>query len=299
MVTQDDNGVLVSIIVIGFNEERYLAEAIESALAQDYEPIEIIYVDDGSTDQSLAVARRYEDRIRIVSQKNSGGCSSPRNHGVRLSTGQFLSFLDGDDIILPDKISSQMRLISENKNVGLVCGNYQNFSNGVRSKPHFESCDRIRYLLNDGVAVLPKGIAPNILVHENFTITGAALVSREAFLAMGGFNEYLLSCEDYELYYKISCEWSLVVEDRLVMLRRFHDNNLSGNSSKMQRYTFESRMALAAFDNVKSRKLLLRARAYDCLSELIKSSLRKFSLGYMFFTFGAWLRYLGSGLRGK
>lgn len=104
---------LVSILIPCFNAERWLPETIESALAQTWPAKEIIVIDDGSTDASLSVARRFEARgVRIVSQPNQGA-SAARNHGLRLARGEFIQFLDADDLLDLDKVARQVRLLQE------------------------------------------------------------------------------------------------------------------------------------------------------------------------------------------
>ena len=99
----------VSIIIPVYNTGRYLEPALRSALDQTWPQIEIIVVDDGSTDGSLEVAKRFEgDRLRVISQKNAGSCAA-RNAGARAATGAYLQFLDHDDLLAPDKIEVQMR----------------------------------------------------------------------------------------------------------------------------------------------------------------------------------------------
>ena len=104
---------LVSILIPCFNAERWLAETIKSALAQTWPAKEIIVVDDGSTDGSLAIARRFESSgVRIVNQQNQGAAAA-RNHGLRLARGEFFQFLDADDLLDPDKVARQVRLLQE------------------------------------------------------------------------------------------------------------------------------------------------------------------------------------------
>ncbi len=98
---------LVSILIPCYNASRWLAATLESALAQTHPHTEIIFVDDGSTDDSLAVARTFEPRgVRVVTQPNSGA-SAARNHALRLARGDFIQFLDADDLLAPDKIALQ------------------------------------------------------------------------------------------------------------------------------------------------------------------------------------------------
>ena len=98
---------LVSAIIPNYNYSRYIGEAVESALNQTYKNIEVIVVDDGSCDDSLKVLSAYVDRIKVVSQKNAG-VAMARNNGVEVSTGEYVAFLDADDVWLPDKVEKQV-----------------------------------------------------------------------------------------------------------------------------------------------------------------------------------------------
>jgi len=103
--------MLVSILIPCFNAEPWLAATLDSALAQSYPRTEIIFVDDGSRDGSLALARTFESRgVRVVMQPNAGA-SSARNHALRLARGDYLQFLDADDLLTPDKIAAQVDLL--------------------------------------------------------------------------------------------------------------------------------------------------------------------------------------------
>lgn len=101
------SGPLVSIIIPCYNAESFIGEAIESALAQTYPNVEVIVIDDGSTDGSLGVIRTFGDRIRWESGPNRGGCAA-RNRGIELAAGEWVQFLDADDLLYPDKLARQV-----------------------------------------------------------------------------------------------------------------------------------------------------------------------------------------------
>ena len=112
---------LVSIIIPVFNSEKYLAEAIQSALDQTWSNKEIIIVDDGSTDSSLSVAKTFESEIvKVFSQKNNGA-SSARNKGLQESTGDFIQFLDADDLLMPGKIETQIKQLNNSQDKLSIC----------------------------------------------------------------------------------------------------------------------------------------------------------------------------------
>lgn len=106
------NRLLVSVIIPCYNAERWVAEAIESALAQTYRPIEVVVIDDGSTDGSLGIIRRYRDRVKWESGPNRGG-DAARNRGFQLSAGQLIQWLDADDYLLSEKIEREVRHLEE------------------------------------------------------------------------------------------------------------------------------------------------------------------------------------------
>ncbi|MBD2577331.1 glycosyltransferase family 2 protein [Oscillatoria sp. FACHB-1406] len=112
---------LVSILIPCYNAEPWLAETLESALAQTWQNLEIIVVDDGSSDRSLEIARRYESRgVKVFSQKNQGACAA-RNAAFRKSSGDYIQYLDADDLLTADKIEIQMAVLAENPNCVAAC----------------------------------------------------------------------------------------------------------------------------------------------------------------------------------
>src|SRR3989304_6831314 len=127
---QMDNNVLVSIIIPTYNCQKYIRQAIESALAQTYKNIEIIVVDDGSSDNTREEIDDLisEKKISYIYQANKG-LPGARNTGIKQSKGEYLVFLDSDDIILPEKIMSQVGFMKEHPQVCLVYSRYQYFKN--------------------------------------------------------------------------------------------------------------------------------------------------------------------------
>ena len=116
----------VSCVMPVFNGQNYLEEALESALSQTYESLEIVVVDDGSTDATPEILRAYRDRIQNLRQENSGP-SAARNLGIEHSTGEFLCFLDADDIWIAEKTASQVALLEGDPELGVCTGYQKNF----------------------------------------------------------------------------------------------------------------------------------------------------------------------------
>jgi len=117
---------LVSVIIPVFNAEKYLGEAIESVLNQDYSPTEIIMVNDGSTDGSQEVAKHYKSQIHYIYQENMG-LGKALNRGLESARGNFFSFLDADDIWIKDKLSQQVEVMKQSPDIDMIFGTVISF----------------------------------------------------------------------------------------------------------------------------------------------------------------------------
>ena len=150
---------LVSVIVPVYNRARLVAETVESILVQTYQPVEIILINDGSSDGSLAVLREYESRypkqIRVIDQPNQGQTTA-RNNGIKVARGQFIAFLDSDDLWVKDKLERQIPLFAEG--VGLVYGAVE-LINENGETTGFDPCDRL----------IQGEIYPQLLVKNRMT----------------------------------------------------------------------------------------------------------------------------------
>jgi len=181
---------LISVIMPCFNSEKYLHEAIESVLEQTYDNIELIVVDDGSTDNSVEIARGYGDRVLLITQNNKGPYPA-RNKGLEVSNGTFVAFLDADDYWRADFVEKLYSTLCNSNAVLAYCG-WQNI--GLKGgsgepfiPPDYESGNKAELFLRHA-APWP--------IH-------AALIKRSALDEVGGFNEKLFSCMDYDLWLRI------------------------------------------------------------------------------------------------
>jgi glycosyltransferase involved in cell wall biosynthesis len=118
---------LISVIIPVFNGERFIQAAIESVLSQTYEKIEVIVVDDGSTDHTPEKLRVYSGRIKIIALENSGTPSVPRNLGCAEAKGQFIAFLDHDDTWQSDKLRQIVEILEKNRDVGFLFSDFNRF----------------------------------------------------------------------------------------------------------------------------------------------------------------------------
>ncbi len=196
----------ISIIIPVFNAERYLAEAIESVLIQAVKPLEIIVVDDGSTDESEKVANTFKNDICYLLQENKGA-SAARNLGINMSKGQLLAFLDADDVWTAHKLELQLKALENNPELDMVLGNVEQF---VSPELDTENRNRLR-------AELKK--MPGYHV-------GTMIIKRESFQQVGPFKENLQLAEFIDWFNRAeSMKLKYKMLHEVVMKRRIHTTN--------------------------------------------------------------------------
>lgn len=211
--------MLVSIVIPCFNQGHFLGEAVDSALAQTHRRVEVLIIDDGSTDATPSVARRYA-QIQYVKQKNAG-VATARNAGLRKCSGEFVAFLDADDVLFPQAISLGLKFYAENPNCAFVYG-------GV--VPVGEALDRI----DDCQLFDPESADYLSLLQGNHIRTpGAVLFRREILIRHGGFNPLHHGCADWEVYLRLARENPIGCHNGLVLKHRRHSANMSENTSLM------------------------------------------------------------------
>ena len=206
MAAQSD---LVSVIIPVFNGERFLAETIESVLDQSYKPIEIIVVDDGSNDRTAQIARSY-DGISYFKQTHQG-VAAARNYGIAKAHGEYLSFVDADDLWHKDKIKRQISNIWQNNSFeGLVC-RFENFF-----EPNVE---------------LPGWLNKEYFVGRKFKDMPSLctlLIRVDDFMKVGKFNTNLETGEDIDWFARAKDKgMTIKLMHETLVYRRLHDLNLS------------------------------------------------------------------------
>jgi len=193
---------LVSIIIPLYNAENYLSDSIKSALKQNYYNTEIIIVNDGSTDRSLEIARKFEsEKVSIISQENKGA-SAARNRGLSVCKGSFIQFLDADDILSADKISTQMKLLVKNP-TKIAVSRTVHFFDGcldpgtladVDDEPHLNTHDPVEFLID----LLGGNNGRGAMVQPNAWLTPKILIDKA-----GLWNENLSLDDDGEFFARV------------------------------------------------------------------------------------------------
>jgi glycosyltransferase involved in cell wall biosynthesis len=209
----------ISIAIPAYNSEACLRETLESALAQTYAAHEILVVDDGSKDRTEEIARSFGDRIRYIKQANQG-IAGARNTAIREATGDWIAFLDHDDLILPQKLEKQVAVIEANPNLVVV---YSAFT----------------YLFLDGTterrdAFPAKDLWP-ALRYRTPILPSTAIVRRSALLEIGGF-EKLYCVDDWNLWFRLVRRYSVSAFQEVpesLTTYRWWENNESKNFMPM------------------------------------------------------------------
>ena len=213
---------LVSVVIPCFNYAHFLGEAIQSALDQDYPSIEIIVVNDGSTDDPGAVAAKFPG-VRYVRQDNRG-LAAARNVGLAHCRGELVVFLDADDRLRPDAIAVGARLLEANPSLGFAVGYSTLISGGGLAQPTVNrpGCEGDDAYLS-------------LLRRNTIRNPGTVLFRREIVEAVRGFASGVDACADYDLYLRISRTHPVVFHDAVVAEYRKHGRNMSDNSAQMLR----------------------------------------------------------------
>ena len=198
---------LISVIIPVYNGERFLADALQNVFAQAYHPIEVLVVDDGSTDGTASIAATFGEQIRYLYQPNAGPAAA-RNSGLALATGDLLTFLDVDDLWPADRLHLQVEYLRQNPALQLVWGYTQT----------------IRLALAQPSDQEPPMLPPPSLL----PLVGSILLRKELLLSVGNFDPQLRMSEDVDWFMRIrEANVPLQVSKEVVLIYRLHETNMT------------------------------------------------------------------------
>ena len=210
---------LISVVIPTYNAARYLPDAIESILRQNYQNMEIIVIDDGSTDNTTTVLSPYSDIVNYHYQDNRGPASA-RNRAIQLAQGELIAFLDADDIWPDDKIVRQLSHMEEFPDVEIIVGR-----------------QRVEYL-SDAKELLYKedDLVKEPQVCQSFPV---ALIRRSAFEKIGNIDEDLIYFEDWDWHLRArESGLKILAYDEVTNIHRRHSSNMTHDIRRMNRYAF-------------------------------------------------------------
>ncbi len=252
---------VVSVVIPTYNRLPKVKDAIESVLSQTYRDFEFWVVDDGSTDGTGEALRAFGNKIKYISQDNRGA-SAARNLGARVSRGKYLAFLDSDDLWEPEKLEIQVKCMEEN--------------------PQFPLCYTDEIWIRKGIRVNPKkrhakysGWIFEKCLPLCIISPSSALMKRALFVEIGGFDETLPVCEDYDFWLRVTCRYPvLFIDKKLIVKRGGHGDQLSTRSWGNDRYRVTALEKLLNSQNLKAdesrmaseelaRKCLILSRGFS------------------------------------
>jgi glycosyltransferase involved in cell wall biosynthesis len=242
---------------------RYLGDALESVFAQTYRPLDVIVVDDGSTDDTRAVIEPWASRLRYIRQTNAGE-SAARNTAIRASAADYIALLDADDLWTPDKLAAQIPVLDTNPHVGLVCSDFAiEYANGRRVDSYYARHPRADY---DVFAAVFGGwsIPPSTVVFRR------SLVER-----VGLFDTSLVVGPDLHFFFRVAAVCDVVGVERVLCTKRERPDGARG----IERANTESLRMLDRLEEAmpnlsKRRRGLVRRRRAELSLELGRHRVR-------------------------
>ena len=218
----------ISVIIPVYNRADRIAECVESVLAQTLSPIEIIVVDDGSTDGTRTLLESYGNDITLLVNDHNKGVSFARNRGVEVTQGQWLAFLDSDDRWKPRKLESQWEFIKSHPFYNIIQGEEIWYRNGVRVNPH----DHHKK---------PEGWIFHKSLERCLVSPSSVMMKKELFNDYGPFDESLPACEDYDLWLRITRKHPVGLDPANTVIKHGgHEDQLSARYSAMDRFRVEA-----------------------------------------------------------
>ncbi len=254
----------ISVVIPAYNAEKTILETIESVRQQTFTDFELIVIDDGSSDHTAELINAIaDDRLRLFSYEN-GGLSIARNRGIDRASGEFIAFLDADDLWTPDKLELQLEALQKHPDAG-----------GAYSWTIHMSQDG--KMINDGGSVHFEGNVYSELLVSNFLTNGSnPLIRRTAIESVSGFDPALASAEDWEYWLRLAAQWSFVRVPKRQIFYRHSSTSMSNKVDVTEKYNvivinraFKS--APQTLQHLKNRSL---ANVYQYLTGLILADVK-------------------------
>jgi len=257
----------VSVIMIFYNSERFIEEAIESVLTQVFQDFELLLVDDGSSDRSTEIARAYAanrpEQVRYLEHDGhvNRGMSATRNLGVRHASGEFVCFIDSDDVWAPEKLGDQVALMRRHPEVGLLCGKVCYWASWEGGVDEYVSTGHHPNIVvrppDASLALYPLGLAPSPCPSD-------AVIRLTAVRDVGGFEEQFTgiyqSFEDQAFFSKLHLRENVFFSDRTWLRYRQHSNSCVAVVTRAGQLDLARRYFFTWFDAYLSQQANVDAR---------------------------------------
>ncbi|WP_080843998.1 glycosyltransferase family 2 protein [Cytobacillus gottheilii] len=213
---------MISVILPVYNGQKYIRESIESVIQQDYIDWELLIIDDGSTDNTASIIKDYiNEKIHYHYQLNQGP-SAARNYGISLSKGEYIAFIDADDLYMSDKLSEQLQFIEKNPETQIVYCDARVVNN---------SLDQINVLKSEGLFNNKEDFLAQLLFRQIVPLPQAMLLKKDCFKKLR-YNENYINAEDYDLTIELAKLFKFGYLARELYVYRRHENNLTNSHEK-------------------------------------------------------------------
>jgi len=271
---------LVSVIMPAFNHELYIEEALQSIGNQTHKNIELIVINDGSTDRTAGIIEEYvkknsDKNIKYLNKRNEGVCKT-LNKGLEMSTGDYIAFLASDDLWLPERLAIQLKFMENNKNIGMVFADtwFLNFTSKTNSK-WSDYKPQIKNYFKNGIQntdlyalLLTQPLVPALTV----------LIRKQVLLEVGFFDEDLVY-EDHDLWLRIAMNYPVGYIHQPLAFYRIHEANISNDTGFMIRGMFQTvkkHLNMGSFKNKTMKKMkVICLLTFNLLANRLKKRSRK------------------------
>lgn len=236
---QSSTGPLVSVVIPTYNCGGLIRETLESVVAQNYAKLEVIVVDDGSTDDTPRIVESFgSDKVRYIRQANSGGPSRPRNRGIQVARGQYIALIDSDDIMLPGKIACAVALLDQEPDLGFIFTNFVKFDESRGPYPgafldtyeHFKSLPKKE--VGKACYVIRAAAAYDGLISENYVGTSSVVIRKTVFDRVGLFDESIAGPEDFDMWLRVTSLYNIGFIDMIGHRYRVRTESITTRGDK-------------------------------------------------------------------
>jgi GT2 family glycosyltransferase/glycosyltransferase involved in cell wall biosynthesis len=265
----------VSVVIPAYNHEKYVGEAIQSVLDQTFQDLELIIINDGSTDNTETEILKFKDeRIRYFSQENRG-LSATLNRGIELARGEYFNFLPSDDAFFPEKLATQLKAFEESKEIGVVFSYHLVVGGEGKEVKDDPIVDWFTVPFETKEEIFPA------LFERDFLSAPTALIKMECFEKAGRFDESLKTAQDYDMWMRILKYYDLRLIKRPLLRYRWHGANLTYQATPETELE-RAKVLLKAYNNLKIEDIFpslhqrkdafAYAEAYEKLATYIEKS---------------------------
>jgi glycosyltransferase involved in cell wall biosynthesis len=218
---------LISVIIPVYNAEKTIQVTLESVLQQTFPDFELIIINDGSTDKTDSILRQYTDpRLSIYTNSRQGAAVS-RNQGFQHSSGEYIAFLDGDDLWTVDKLEAQLKALKEHPEA-TVAYSWTDYIDEAGNK------------LYSGSYLAVNGEIYSKLLVRNFLENGSnPMIKRQAFIEVGGFDESLEGGQDWDLYLRLAAKYKFIAVPQVQIYYRVSIGSISSNLSRQEQQVLQ------------------------------------------------------------